>query len=119
MDPLFTTRYPARNHHQGTTCVISCCSDTDHVFVFLGDGVSNFGGVLALDAGDAPFDVGLIDINDDGDVDILATNLGSDNISVFLGDGEGSFEGALFFTAGDGRGRCWLLMSQCSYPTHK
>lgn len=55
----------------------------------IGDGTFVSGSVLTADDGTRA--VAIVDIDDDGRLDIVVTNPTRDNISVFLGDGDGTF----------------------------
>ena len=59
--------------------------------VYFGDGSGGIVRSIALSSGFSPNDVGIGDINLDGNDDMVVANGASDNVSVFLGDGLGSF----------------------------
>jgi len=50
--------------------------------------------------GDSPSSVVVADVNDDGNLDVIAANLKSDDVSVLLGNGNGSFQTQMRLTVG-------------------
>lgn len=70
--------------------------DDDNVNILLGDGNGGFvqavGSPIAVGSG--PWDLTLVDLNNDGELDIATANANSDDISVLLGDGLGGFNEA-------------------------
>jgi hypothetical protein len=77
--------------------------DDDNVSVLLGDGSGDFaaapGSPIAIGSGNPfdrkrPSDLALVDLNNDGEIDVATANANSDDISVLLGDGSGGFSEA-------------------------
>jgi Ca2+-binding RTX toxin-like protein len=64
------------------------------VSVLLGNGAGSFGtATVAKTEGRRPRDIVLIDVNNDGNLDVVATNLFSRNVIVLHGDGAGNLGG--------------------------
>lgn len=70
--------------------------DDDNVSILLGDGSGGFvqAGGSPIAVGSSPEDLALVDLNNDGEIDVAAANASSDDISVLLGDGSGGFNEA-------------------------
>lgn len=77
--------------------------DDDSVSILLGDGTGGFvqagGSPIAIGSGSPfdekrPSDLTLVDLNNDGQLDVATANADSDDISVLLGDGSGGFNEA-------------------------
>lgn len=71
-------------------------ADSDTVSVLLGDGAGSFGPQTVLIVGSYPFgaqphSIVAVDVDRDGDFDLIAANKVSKNISVLLNDGAASF----------------------------
>lgn len=70
----------------------------------LGNGDLTFGAATTITLPDADFALDFtlaIDINKDGNLDLVTANTGTDDVSVFLGNGNGTFQGGLTTTVGD------------------
>jgi hypothetical protein len=72
------------------------------VSVLLGDGAGNLGTPLVLTAGISPERIVAVDLNNDRNMDLAVTNLGSNTVSIFLGHGDGTFAAANDITVGMG-----------------
>jgi hypothetical protein len=62
-----------------------------NVTVLMNDGAVGFESFATLNAGAAPYDLRVRDINADGLVDIVTANHGTDDVGVLLGQGGGLF----------------------------
>ena len=71
------------------------------VAVLAGNGDGTFGASPPLAAGDRPFGVAIGDLDNDQDIDFVASNFISDDVSVFLNRGDGSFDPQARYAAGD------------------
>ncbi|MFC1481593.1 FG-GAP-like repeat-containing protein [Candidatus Neomarinimicrobiota bacterium] len=69
------------------------------VQVLGGSGI--FANQLTYAAGDLPYSVATVDLDQDGNLDLITANGISDNISVLLGNGDGSFVAQVLYAAGD------------------
>jgi hypothetical protein len=61
-----------------------------------GDGTFTVGANLTV--GSAPYDVIASDLNGDGNLDLVTSNLGSNSVSILLGNSDGSFATAVNYT---------------------
>jgi Ca2+-binding RTX toxin-like protein len=84
-------------------------SGDNSVFIRLGTGTDLLSGAPQFSAVETSFAVGsdprgveIVDINDDGNADLVVANSGSNNVSVLLGNGSGGFALSTDFTAGSG-----------------
>lgn len=66
----------------------------------LGFGNGEFGAPTTFAVGTTPLQTILGDVDDDGDVDILAVNFGSDSVTVLFNDGSGDFTTSATVTVG-------------------
>jgi len=64
-----------------------------------GDGT--FAAPATYVSGNGPNEVQLVDLNNDGNLDILASAAVSDQITISFGNGDGSFKRGVSYTAGD------------------
>jgi hypothetical protein len=60
----------------------------------------NFAAAVNINAGTAPNQVAVADVNGDGKPDLITANYGSNNVSVLLGNGNGTFGAAANFAVG-------------------
>lgn len=67
--------------------------DGGEIAVLLGDGDGTFGAPFELAAGTAPQNVDIADLNGDGNLDLVTTDLYAD-LKVILGNGDGTFQPA-------------------------
>lgn len=88
----------------GDLDIVSANSGSDNVSVFLGAGNGTFATavVLPLAAGAEPRDVAVIDVNEDGEADIVTADSGLDTISMLIADGAGGFAAAETMATGAG-----------------
>jgi len=77
--------------------------DADTVSIVLGNGDGTFAPQQLINVGDSPRGIAALDIDGDGDIDVVNTNAGtSDNLSVLLNDGNGVFGPPTFFNTASG-----------------
>jgi hypothetical protein len=83
-------------NRDGNPDILATNADSGSVSVFLGDGSGHFhpapGSPFAC--GHEPNDIGIADMNGDGNLDLVIPNHQAPTITVLLGDGKGSFRPA-------------------------
>lgn len=86
----------------GNADVIATGYDDEEILLYPGDGSGALGAPVTLSAGGGvyPTSAEIIDVDGDGNADIVTANGDSGNISVLLGDGAGGFASAANFPAG-------------------
>ncbi len=70
------------------------------ISVLFGNSDGTFQAPVSYTSGPEPFYVAVGDLNNDGILDIVATNSSSDTISLFLGNGNGTFQVPVEYTVG-------------------
>jgi hypothetical protein len=65
--------------------VIACLDDATFA-VLLGNGAGGFAAPISFAVGNAPSDLALGDIDDDGAIDVLVTSQSDDLVAVYLSD---------------------------------
>ena len=71
------------------------------VGLLLGNGDGTFGSVVNYASGGfSPQSVAVADLNGDGKLDVLVSNLSSNNVGVLLGNGDGTFRAPLIYGTG-------------------
>ncbi len=83
-------------NHDGHPDILVTNSDDGSISVLLGDGLGKFHEAAAspFPAGHLPNDIGIADMNGDGNLDLVVANHQSPYLSIFLGDGKGGFRPA-------------------------
>jgi hypothetical protein len=71
------------------------------VAIFLGNGDGTFQSPVSYNDGQYPQSMAAADVNGDGNLDLISTNLASSNISVMLGNGDGTFQAQTAYGTGD------------------
>ncbi|CAF3652269.1 unnamed protein product [Rotaria sp. Silwood1] len=77
----------------GQLDVIVANTGTDNIGVFLGYDNGSFADVMTFSTGTSsmPWSVAVADFTNDGQIDIVVTNIGTNDIGIFYGYGNGSF----------------------------
>lgn len=77
----------------GSPDVVTCLQALDRIVVLFNDGMGFFPreDIDEYVAGTNPVSQAVVDIDNDGDLDIAVANSGSSNVSIFENDGEGFF----------------------------
>jgi hypothetical protein len=73
---------------------------TEDVWILLGAGDGGFKSKQSVAAGDQPHGIVPLDVDGDGDLDIVGANVGSNNLALYLNDGSGHFGTPTFVEAG-------------------
>ncbi|MCI0364317.1 MAG: FG-GAP-like repeat-containing protein, partial [Phycisphaerales bacterium] len=93
---------PADFNNDGFADVGICSNSTDRVLIFLGNGDGTYQPAQIIIVGDQPRGIAVLDVEGDGDPDIVNGNLGSSNLSLLLNNGAGVFGAPAFFEGGVG-----------------
>ncbi len=88
---------PADFDNDGLTDLCVGATDTGDVWVLMGQGDGTFGPITGIPVGSSPHGVAPIDVDGDGDPDIVNANYVSDNLSLLINDGNGNFSAPTFF----------------------
>ncbi len=91
---------PADFNNDGFTDVCVCSSATNNVRVFLGLGNGAFQPPQVIAVGTSPLGICVLDIEGDGDLDIVNGNYSSSNLSIMLNNGSGVFGAPAYFESG-------------------
>jgi FG-GAP-like repeat/Bacterial Ig-like domain len=75
-------------------------TESDEVWVLMGNGDGTFGPLTGIDVGSWPHGVAPLDVDGDGDWDIVNANYGSDNLSLLINNGSGVFAAPVFLSSG-------------------
>ena len=77
----------------GNADILVTNADDESISVLLGDGTGKFHQAPGspFHAGHLPNDLGIADMNGDGNLDLVVANHQSPYLSIFLGDGKGGF----------------------------
>jgi hypothetical protein len=83
-------------NHDGKTDLIVANAEGGSVSVLLGDGKGNFQSTKGspISAGHLPNDIAVVDMNGDGNLDLVIANHQSPYLTILLGDGKGGFQPA-------------------------
>jgi hypothetical protein len=80
-------------NHDGNSDILAANADAGSVSVLLGDGEGNFHSApgTPIPAGHLPNDIAVVDMNGDGNPDLVIANHQSPYLTILLGDGTGRF----------------------------
>jgi hypothetical protein len=80
-------------NHDGIpdVAVISYCCPAGGVSILLGNGDGTFQPAVNYAAGDQPWSIAAVDLNHDGDLDLVVANSLGKRLTVLLGNGDGTF----------------------------
>jgi hypothetical protein len=88
---------PADFNNDGFTDVCVCSSATGNVLVFLGLGNGAFMTPQVIGVGTSPLGICVLDVEGDGDLDIVNGNYSSSSLSLLLNNGSGVFGSPAYF----------------------
>ena len=95
---------PATSRPTSTTTAIStsCVSATSSqsVWILLGAGDGTFSSITEIPVGGEPHGIEALDVDGDGDLDIVNANVGSDNLALLINNGTGVFGAPTYFDGG-------------------
>jgi hypothetical protein len=75
-------------------------TDAKSVNLLPGNGDGTFGAARAYPAGNMPIGLAATDVNGDGNLDLVVTNVTDNTVSVLLGDGSGGFQVPASYSTG-------------------
>lgn len=75
-------------------------SADDEVWIALGAGDGTYGSTQSIAVGDEPHGIAVLDVDGDGDLDVVAASRGASNLAQLLNDGSGVFGAPTFFQGG-------------------
>jgi FG-GAP-like repeat len=83
-------------NHDGNVDLVVANEDSENLTVLLGDGKGHFQQAKGspIPAGHLPNDIAVVDMNHDGNPDLVIANHQSPYITILLGDGRGGFQPA-------------------------
>lgn len=88
---------PADFDADGKVDLCAAAADDDAVWVAFGNGAGNYGSTLRLPVGSEPHGIVALDVDGDGDPDIVNANHAANNLSLILNLGARVFGPASFF----------------------
>ncbi len=91
---------PADFDNDGNADLCISATDSESVWIVLGNGDGTFGGVQEIPVGQQPHGIVALDVDGDGDLDVVNANRGSDDLALLLNDGTGTFGAPTFFEGG-------------------
>ncbi len=91
---------PADFNNDGNADLCVACPSSNSVSILLGDGVGGYAPQQIVDVGTEPHGICAIDVDGDGDHDIVNSNTISNNMSLLRNNGAGIFGTPEFFESG-------------------
>ncbi len=88
---------PADFNNDGHADLCLAAVNSNSVWVLLGAGNGTFSSITEISVGSTPHGVAVLDVDGDGDPDIVNSNNGSNNLSLLVNNGSGSFAPSVFF----------------------
>jgi hypothetical protein len=91
---------PADFNNDGNTDLCIDATDSNSAWVLLGAGDGTFFSTQEIPVGDTPHAIASIDVDGDGDPDIVNANQGTNSLALMINNGAGVFGPATFFEGG-------------------
>jgi hypothetical protein len=91
---------PADFNNDGHSDLCIGATNANSVWVLLGAGDGTFSSIQEIPVGTAPHGVAPLDVDGDGDMDIVNANFVSNNLSLLINNGNGVFAFGVFFDSG-------------------
>jgi hypothetical protein len=91
---------PGDFDNDGNSDLCIAASNSDDVWILLGNGNGTFGAPQSIAVGQEPHGIQTLDVDGDADLDIVNCNRNDDNLSLMLNDGNGTFGAPTFFDGG-------------------
>ena len=79
-------------------CISATMSQS--VWVLLGAGDGTFSSIVEVPVGGEPHGIAPLDVDGDGDIDVVNANVGSNNLALLLNNGSGTFAAPTYFGGG-------------------
>jgi FG-GAP-like repeat len=93
---------PADFNNDGRVDLCVAAAGSEEVSILLGAGDGTFSSIVGIPigAGTEPHGIAPLDVDGDGDLDVVNANVGSSNLALLINDGTGTFSGPTFFEGG-------------------
>ena len=91
---------PADFDNDGNIDMVVSATDGFGVWIAHGNGDGTFGGTQSITTGSEPHGVAVLDVDGDGDFDIVDAVEGDDRLALMINDGSGVFGAPTFFDSG-------------------
>jgi len=89
-------------NNDGHTDLVIAAVESNSIWVCLGAGNGTYGTITEIPVGTEPHGVAVLDVDGDGDLDVVNSNNADDNLSLHLNNGLGIFAPQIFFDSGIG-----------------
>jgi hypothetical protein len=93
---------PADFNNDGRVDLCVAAASSEEVSILLGAGDGTFSSIVDIPtgAGTEPHGIQPLDVDGDGDLDVVHANVGTNNLGLLLNNGAGTFSGPTFFEGG-------------------
>ena len=93
---------PADFNNDGRVDLCVAAAESEEVSILLGAGNGTFSSVvnIPIGTGTEPHGIQPLDVDGDGDLDVVNCNVGSNNLSLLINNGSGVFSAPTFFEGG-------------------
>jgi hypothetical protein len=99
---LASPNAPADFNNDGIVDICVGAAGSEEVSILLGAGDGTFSSIVNIDigSGSEPHGIAPLDVDGDGDLDIVNANVGTNRLALLTNDGTGTFAGPSFFEGG-------------------